>query len=418
MDIGKGLIYTILRDGYELFVSKSFDCSIISSDDSKIIKEIESHYNRYKKTPTYEYIEMAFQVKLKGVYLDEPMDFWIEHCKKKYFHNYCLKKSEEILELTNNNQIDHIVLKCKDLLEVHSKMNVSSTDEILLSSESFENYLEGLWNNDRVILTPWPSLNSRLHGGYKPGELICYAARPAVGKTNVLLLSAVKSWQMGKRVLIISTEMSIDSIRNRMLFFSKIAEGVSLAAIQKGMIDNHTKKWILKRIDEALCRENVRIVRGDFNLTVDSIEAKIVSFKPHVLFIDGVYLLKIKDERYMDKHQRIASIFDRLKSIAKKYDLPIIVTSQLNRGSKFKSSEKVDLERLAFSDNVGMVTDVTIFLNQDESLKSNHKMCFEMGKLREGDCYDDVIVNWDFMNNDFYETVNEEPLSTMRLYKL
>jgi replicative DNA helicase len=280
----------------------------------------------------------------------------------------------------------------------------------LFSPERFEEHIDDMWHNTRTVQTPWEQLNDRLSGGFKPGELNCFAARPGIGKTMFLLLCAIKAWQDQRKVLIVSTEMSAKSLQIRSMFFAKMHE--QLGALRKGQIMPDVKDWLVKQLRELENASNLMVVSGKFDLLIDTVEAKLISSKPDILFIDGVYLLKLdKSGKYTEKHLRIAALFDKLKELCSFYDIPIVVNTQLNRGNNKGKDQKLDLDRMSFSDNVGMVSDNAIMLVQDDNQKVSRQMTLSMQKIREGDSMDDVIINWDFMKNNFTEVKRIENTS-------
>lgn len=417
IDFGKGLLAAVIREGYEVFLKYNFNIEVLDGEDQELLKEIAKYYYQYKQTPSMGVMEEIAQYPLRNCETDS-LAFWIENCKKMFLHNQAKKFGVELNNLIEKNDTEAFYKKCRTIADIHNSHSQQVSDDLLFSSERFSDYIEDVWNNTKTTKTPWPQLDNRLQGGYKPQDLICFAARPGVGKTNVLLLSAIKAWQDSKRVLIIGTEMSVKSMQIRAMFFAKMHN--SLGQLRKGMISRYEKQSLELYLQQLENADNIHIVSGEFDLVVDSIESKVMSFKPDILFIDAVYLLKASKNDNHEKNQRIAAVFDKLKIMAKTRDISIVVTTQLNRGGgniKNKKDEKVDLDRLAFSDNVGMVTDATIFLYQDDEMRGNRKMGFDMGKLREGDCWDDVIVNWDFERNNFTEVSDERKIDWLEASK-
>lgn len=402
-----GLVRSVLEAGYPEFLKNGFDVSLLKKEEIIILNEIKEHYETYKTTPSFEVLEEICQTSFRSV-PKEPMDFWITHLKKNYLHNFVKEKSLELANFNENNQIEEFCNTCKEIIFVRDSMNQNTTIEPLFCPDRFEKHIFDVWNNMRDVQTPWEQFNERLSGGFKPSELTCFAARPGVGKTMFLLLCAIWAWKQGKKVLIVSTEMSIRSLQIRGMFFAKIHD--QLSELRKGQILPDVKDWLMKSLRELENSDKLSVVAGKFDLLVDTVEAQLISYKPDILFIDGVYLMKIdKNGKYMEKHLRIAAVFDRLKELAQFYDIPIVVNSQLNRGNNKSKDQKLDLDRMSFSDNVGMVSDNAIMLVQDDDDKAKKQMVLNMVKIREGDSMDDVIINWNFHLNNFTEVKKLEP---------
>jgi replicative DNA helicase len=60
----------------------------------------------------------------------------------------------------------------------------------------------------RAVRTPFHGLNAHLGGGFYPGELIGLGARPGMGKSAMMAVTATDAARDGERVLVVSAEMS------------------------------------------------------------------------------------------------------------------------------------------------------------------------------------------------------------------
>jgi replicative DNA helicase len=238
-------------------------------------------------------------------------------------------------------------------------------------------------------------------------RLFCLGDFTVTHNTFYLLMLCQSAWKAGHRVLFVTTEMSQSSIELRNIFLAKyLPPAISYGRLKRGMISNTVAKWIATQIErekKAGAFERYKLMGDGFDVHLESIESKIAEFKPNLVAIDGTYLLKCKAIKETDKFRRISEIFDRIKGIGKRHDVAFIVTTQLNRPPKQAKNQKADIDRIAFSDNVGMVSDYVFFLSQDDDMRSARKMDIECGKLREGEDYSPVHLNWNFEKHDFSE---------------
>lgn len=86
--------------------------------------------------------------------------------------------------------------------------------------------------------------------------------------------------------------------------------------------------------------DNIEIIEGNPDFTVSDIEQDIKKIKARednapVIFIDYLQLLNANFDSYMTDKKRIDDIIINLKNISKKYQVPIIVISSINRGSYY-----------------------------------------------------------------------------------
>jgi hypothetical protein len=88
-----------------------------------------------------------------------------------------------------------------------------------------------------------------------------------------------------------------------------------------------------------------------------------------------------------------------------------LVASQLNRGNgekgKKKKIEQNSLDRLAFSDNIAMVSDYIFFMdNPFDDVVIEDRMTITPQKMRQvftKNAYESITVNWDIANFNFEE---------------
>ena len=423
MDFEKGLISSIVRDGFEYFLEQEVNGKIFSSDCRRVIDYLGRYWRKFGKTPSFEVLAHHSGYDFSNE-ANAPIGHWLDHLKKKYQHSLILKASKEIYDdvTINGNPDNSIELIGKLNAEINSLENESSIICNMTDKDRYDRAMQKIWGGLNLVPTLWPQMDEKIGGGFRAGDLAVIAARPAVGKTMILLLMCIAAWKAGKRVLLASTEMTEEALRFRFIFLAGMYD--SLGKLRRGMISNQTHEWIKTQMESCektgeAERFKVLSSNGSLNTQLETIEAKIAIFKPDLLAIDGAYLLRSNAIKEQDRFRRIAEIYDRLKAVSKKNELATVTTTQLNRGNqKGGKASKVDLERLAFADNVGMVADYVFFATQSDELKTQKKIAIEPGKLREGHDYEDLILNWDFEGQNFTEVpkITKEMVANFEAY--
>lgn len=406
MDFEHGLIAAVLREGYDKFLDVNLDLKIISPSGRKVIEFITDHYNQYTKTPNILLVESATGGDFSNA-IDEPVSFWVNHLRRKFTYALAESCAGEIPVLNNQDPYKAIERMRDAVADADSVFGECAKLDDAMNAERTMKYFERIWAGDNCIPTPWDSFTEKILGGWRPQDLAVIAARPGIGKSFLLLMLCQAAWRAGHRVLFVTTEMSQSSIELRNIFLAKyLPPAISYGRLKRGMISNTVAKWIATQIErekKAGAFERYKLMGDGFDVHLESIESKIAEFKPDLVAIDGTYLLKCKAIKETDKYRRISETFDRIKSIGKRHDVAFIVTTQLNRPPKQAKNQKADIDRIAFSDNVGMVSDYVFFLSQDDDMRSARKMDIECGKLREGEDYSPVHLNWNFEKHDFSE---------------
>ena len=144
------------------------------------------------------------------------------------------------------------------------------------------------------------------------------------------------------------------------------------------------------------------VVDGNLTATVEDISALCYQLKPDAVFVDGAYLLKVPGK--FGKYEKIGEIAQGLKSrIAGDHDVPVVASWQFNRESmKIKKGDKVGLEHIAGSDEIGQLSSIVLGLFQEDSAETITRRKIDILKGRSGEI-GEIFVKWDFQKMDFSE---------------
>lgn len=201
-------------------------------------------------------------------------------------------------------------------------------------------------------------LDRQLGGGLINNGMITIAARPGVGKTTLGLEIAENVAKGGAKVLYESLEMSrlqIWARRNAKLSgvaYSKIQEAKHLSSDEWRKISEATEK---------LCRRPFAI--QDKPSRIDDIEKRAISFKPDLLVIDHIGLIrpvKPTGSKYAD----MTEISHRIKGLAQILEKPVVALCQLNRASEARSDKRPTLADLRDTGAIEEDSDAVILLHR------------------------------------------------------
>ncbi len=175
------------------------------------------------------------------------------------------------------------------------------------------------------------------------GNLICIAARPGMGKTALALHVAMEYAQRcGNTVYIFSLEMSEAQTRSKMM--GSLAEVDAYRIREKTLTEEETA-----RMDEAAARlRGMNIVIADETpVSVKDIENKIENDDRIGLIVIDYLQLMTSGSGSADRRQEINEIMGQLAELARKKQIPVIVTSQLWRGLEYRKDKHPRLDDLA-----------------------------------------------------------------------
>lgn len=239
------------------------------------------------------------------------------------------------------------------------------------------------------IPTGLSSLDDLIWGLHKK-ELLIIAARPSHGKTSLALQIARNVSRTGKSCVFLSLEMSAESVLER-LFCSEA--GLHGWKLRKGdLFEIQRMEEKLSDIESALFISPIEII-DSMGFTIEQIEQILSDFKPEVLMID--HAQKISRKGFTSKYEALANYVNMLQSLAIKYNVAIVLNSQINRqGSK-------DQNAMDFLKGAGDLEECADTLIQckwtwrdNREYQDRQEFVIDVIKQKHGPC-DKIIVNFD-----------------------
>ena len=158
--------------------------------------------------------------------------------------------------------------------------------------------------------------------GIAPSELVTIGAKSGVGKSALAVRIAINMFKAGKKVLIVSREMSKKQVAERIL--------LSHSAVTKEQYENrdfNDEQWV--RIVETMeAFSGDGIIIDDKISTIQEIKQAVRRSKPDVLIVDYVQLLTPSNPRD-SRERQVAEISRELKKMTSDFDMVVIQLTQL-----------------------------------------------------------------------------------------
>jgi replicative DNA helicase len=209
----------------------------------------------------------------------------------------------------------------------------------------------------------------KLTSGLRGGQLIIIAARPAMGKTS-LVISAVQNIAMNKGVAaIFSLEMGKEELGFKMLSGMSRIDSKRLKVGR--MLDRDWQR--LAQAADSLSKSKI-FIDDSGDLTVMDVRARCRRLLAQEKRLDLIvidYLQLMKGSRAASKgdgsrEREISEISRNLKTIAKELKVPVIALSQLNRGVESRPNKRPMLSDLRESGAIEQDADIVAFIYRDE----------------------------------------------------
>lgn len=174
----------------------------------------------------------------------------------------------------------------------------------------------------------------RITGGFEGSDLIVIGARPLMGKTIFimqLILRMTRDYNIPS--LFFSLDLSATQFISRMI--SSVAEIENTKLITYKLSDDEWKKFE----EASKILSNFPLYITDKPTTIENLcDVARIAVKENgvqVIFVDYLQSLS-PSERRENRYQDIAYCTRTLKALAKELNVPVIVTSQLNRNVEYR----------------------------------------------------------------------------------
>lgn len=358
----------------EEYLRKFIECNYVKffSDKklAKFVKTLIKFYLTYNIIPSIDEYEryisnideyndfvILFQ-KLKGRKVVENFNFLIDQLKNQYVkHNF--------FNVVKNVDYDNIT--SSDIVNVYNILSKVISD-IDVNSEVKERFV---WENveERLRKVKEKNITYGVSSGYKifdkytgglnKKELYLFFGRSGIGKTRLLFNIAYNLAVQKYFGIFFSLEMYIEQIER--IFDSRFGN-ISSEDIKYAKVDVDYYKRVLEKISAE--KLPLYIIEHTGKTTMNFIESKIKEFKKKfpLDFVVIDYLTLVSTGSNLQRDEEYGEIAKRLKNLAKRENLIMIVAAQANR--KMIEAENVGLEHIGYSDQIAHNSDFVAYIKR------------------------------------------------------
>ncbi|MDA3967149.1 MULTISPECIES: replicative DNA helicase [Helicobacter] len=298
-----------------------------------------------------------------------------------YSHNikeYSLKR--KLMKLATQINEDYMFDKSSSEIigmlesEIYNITTTKESSEFKVAQEVVTKtmlYIEDMKKKGNLTLigidTGFRDLNKQTTG-FGEGDLIIVAARPAMGKTTLVLNMAQRALDTGKGVAFFSLEMPSEQLMLRML---AAKTKISLQNLRIGDLQDGELSMLSKAADEM--SKAPLFIDDNSSLTINDLKSKLKRLKTKhpevsIAIVDYLQLMISSDNK--DRHQQVSDISRGLKTLARELKMPIIALSQLNRSLESRSDRRPMLSDLRESGAIEQDADIILFVYREAVYKA------------------------------------------------
>jgi replicative DNA helicase len=211
-------------------------------------------------------------------------------------------------------------------------------------------------------------------GGFQPGNLIIFAARPAMGKSALVANIAENvAMKHNRAVAFFSLEMSEVELAQR---FIACRARISGDKLRKGQVSQKDWPKVVRACNEL---EQAPLWFDDSSdLGILDLRAKARRLHAQeqdrgglgLVIVDYLQLMRSDDHR-ANRVEQVAQMSRGLKILARELEVPVLAISQLSRAPEQRTPPKPQLSDLRESGSIEQDADLVAFLYREDYYRDN-----------------------------------------------
>ncbi len=352
-------------------------------------KPIDEEFLKQKLEKSGKFDELAMVDVLSANPITDTSAY-IEEIKALASKRSLVTLATEIKKLTIEDDMDSLEVmdrveqKLYEITQESVNEEFKSAEEITVSTLEEIERLKALGNSKLIgVDTGYRNLNDKT-SGFSKGDLIIIAARPAMGKTALVLNMALKAMERDEGVAFFSLEMPAEQLMLRML---SIKTSIPLQSLRVGNMTDDEFSRLVAATDDMSKRK--LFVDDLGHATIHHVRSKLRKLKARhpeiaIAIIDYLQLMSGEGARGEGRQQEISEISRGLKQLARELQMPIIALSQLNRSLESRENKRPMLSDLRESGAIEQDADIILFVYRDDVYREAKEKEREMKAKAEG----------------------------------
>jgi len=205
----------------------------------------------------------------------------------------------------------------------------------------------------------------KITNGFGKGEVIVIGGRPGMGTTSFMIQLVSNIVEDNKSVLFYSFDLPDEQLLTKLIACKTKIPGNKINQF-KLSDKEHVK---LFEAADDIAKLPIFIVGNPEINVYDFIERcrlDLLKIKPEIIFIDSLQLIGNMGKHY-DRDEELSLLMRELKVIARSFNIPIVISSQVSRDAEMRGgSKKPILSDLRSSGSIEEEADKVIFVYRPE----------------------------------------------------
>ena len=393
------------RDLTPLF-ENSIDSSWFSDEtDKKIWIFAREHYSRYGECPSIDVIKENYP-SYELVSSQDSIDYLIDSLsasRRRIATANILRDAIEKIDKEQDHEAALLAMQAGITKLESGGFTKGNTVDITSETElerRWARYQDRKANPDSLLgfATGFPTID-KVTNGLQPGQLVVITATPKTGKSTVALQIAINIHEQAKVVpMFYSFEMSNREQEDR---FDAMKSRISYQRFITGTGTSQEESRYYTTVTQGLRRrEGFILADRAEGATLSGISAQLQTYRPSILFVDGMYLMTDEQTGEMNTPQALTNLTRGFKRVAQKYEIPIVITTQSLDWKKGRGG-RLTANSIGYSSSFFQDADVLFGLEKPEDSVDETRILSILASRNSGP--GSVFLTWEWDSATFRE---------------
>lgn len=388
-----------------LFERNANESWFSDQENKKVWLLVRDHFFKYGEVATLEVINLNYP-NYKFLPAEESIDYLIDAVvtqRRKASTVGMISSAIEAIEKQQDHEQALIHLQ-SGLIRLEED-GLSSTSDIDITNDPmkrWDDYEHRKANPGLLGIPTGFATMDKATSGLQKGQLIVIVAPPKTGKSTLALQIAQNVHLSGKVPMFQSFEMSNSEQLSR---YDAMRSRISHQRLMTGTLtDEEEARYKTKLQNMSNMSHKFWLVDSAAGSTVTGIASKIQVLHPDVVFIDGTYLMIDEQTGEANTPQALTNITRSLKRLAQRFQIPIVISTQVLNWKMRKG--QVTADSIGYSSSFHQDADVIFGLQKEDENVDDTRLLKVLASRNSG--LTEVSMLWDWDTGQFREISDDD----------
>lgn len=357
-------------------------------------KFIRTHWSKYGEVPTAVTVKDNFP-NYRVLAVEDTIEYLIDQLSEYRMRQHAIELIQDAAtEVTKGDHRSALDVISRGIAKIYDEDTQSAHTDVNLVKDPekrFDEY-EAIKTRPNGLLgvsTGFKTIDEAT-AGLQPGQLVTIIAPPKTGKSVLAMQMAINTHKDGFSPVFQSFEMSNLEQQNR---HDSMRANISHARLTRGTLKTSEEVRYRKSLEAMSKMKPFYLSDSVSAMSVSTISAKIEKLQPDLVFIDGVYLMIDEVSGESNTPQALTNITRSLKRMAQKYNLPVVITTQVLLWKMRKGN--VSADSIGYSSSFFQDSDVILGLQRQDEEDDTSRLLRIVASRNCGPAETDLLWNWE-----------------------